>query len=123
MGASMVLDASAIRAYARGSVAVGEMLMMLGEEASVAALPAVALVEVFRDREHIAMNRYILGHPHTEVVPLDVTDLEEVAQLSGLPSLGHAHAAVTVRRLTTFLMTEEPELFAGLVDKDMIIGI
>jgi hypothetical protein len=49
--------------------------------------------------------------------------VEEVGLLSGLPSLGHAHAVVTARRLETFLFTEEPGLFAGIFDKEMIIEI
>jgi hypothetical protein len=123
MGASVVLDTSAIRAFARGSVAVGEILMILGEEANRAALPAVAMAEAFDDLEHIAMNRYLLGHPRTEVIPLDVIDIEDVGLLSGLPSLGHAHAVVTARRLATFLLTGEPDSFVGFVDKEMIIEV
>jgi hypothetical protein len=123
MSGHVVLDASAVGAFARGSIAVGELLMILGEDASVAVLPAVAMAQAFDDPDHIAMNRYILGHPRTEVVALDGSQVEDVGLLTELPSLGHAHAAVTARRLATYLITAEPDAFAGVVDKEMIIAI
>jgi hypothetical protein len=123
MSASVVLDASAIRAFARGSLAVGEMLMILGEEGNIAAVPAVALAAAFGEPERRAMNRYLIEHPRTEIVALDGRDVEQVGRLTGLPSLGHAHAAVTARRFAAVLMTEEPESFAGFVDKEAILEI
>jgi hypothetical protein len=79
--------------------------------------------QAFGDIEHRAMNRYIVDHPRTEVVALGASDVEEVGLLSGLPSLGHAHAVVAARRLATFLFTGEPDAFAGVFDKEMIIEI
>lgn len=121
MSVSVVLDPSAIRAYARGSIAVGEMFVILGEEANVAGLPAVAMAQAFGDTERLAMNQYLVDHPRIEVVALDASNVEEVGLLSGLPSFGHAHAVVAARQLATFLMTEEPDTFDGFFDKDMII--
>ncbi len=123
MSTAVVLDPSAIRAYALGSVAVGELLMLLGEDGDRAALPAVAMADAWSDLAHVEMLTYLMGHERTDVVPLDGSVVGEVGMLAGLTSLPLAHAIITARRLDTYLVTAQPKTLEGLIDRRMLIEI
>src|SRR3954471_219485 len=71
----LVLDTSAIAAFARGSIHVGEVLAEIADEDAVALLPLACLVEaVNRQRftsEEDARLDLLVGHPATEMLADD----------------------------------------------------
>jgi hypothetical protein len=123
MNTTVVLDPSAIRAYARGSLAVGELLMLLGEDGNAAALPAVAMADAFNGVVDVEMLRHLMSHDRTHIVPLDHSDVEGVGSLGPRTSLGLAHAVVTSRRLDSYLVTAKPKAVEGLIKEGMIIEV
>lgn len=82
----LVLDATAIAAYARGSVAVGEILIEVDAEHGAVVIPLSCLVEAAHatamlERDRIGM---LLGHDATFLVSDDPEDWVALAELRSL---------------------------------------
>lgn len=125
MNVALVLDPSAMIAYARGSDAVGELLLVIAEEHRRIALPAVAVAEAFRQaaEDTHGMLRLLANYGSAMVAALDPRDAEEVGVAARSTSLGVGHAAVVARAANTYLLTADPKAVAGLVDDELIIEI
>jgi hypothetical protein len=122
---ALVLDSSAMVAYARGNVAVGELLILADEEDSRVGLPGVALAQAFAstlDADH-NMLRILIGNAGTVVLPLDDEVAERVGRFAHRTDLWTAHAVISATDAWANLVTAEPGKVAGLADEGMIIEI
>jgi hypothetical protein len=121
----LVLDASAMVAYARGSEAVGELIVLLGEERRDVALPVVALADAFgrSDESRHAMLRVLLGVAGAVPIPLDPIAAAAVGVLGRRLGLGVAHAVVLAAAYDAYLVTADASALRGLVDDDLIIEV
>jgi hypothetical protein len=125
MTLGLVLDPSAMVAYARGSEAIGELIILLAEENRTVALPAAALADAFGrcdDSEH-AMLRVLAGAASNLVVPLDAADVAAVGVLGRRIGLGTAHAVAVAADYDSYFATVDPGTVRGLLDEDLIIEI
>jgi hypothetical protein len=123
MTIAVVLDSSAMVAFAIGSVAVGELLMLVDEEARFVALPAAALAQAFArtgpDDHHVL--RMLVRGARSVVVPLDDETAEGVGLVARKADLARAHAATVATGSSAILVTAEPGEFTGLVSPHMIV--
>jgi len=104
----IVFDTSAVMGYARGDIAPGELVMVVGEEDGTVGLPATCLAEAYAAAEGGEEDRleYVsTAVPTVEVLPLAPMDAPAVGRLSRQASLGIAHAALVSSRLGIYLAT------------------
>ena len=125
MTIGLVLDSSAMAAFAVGSVAVGELLVLVDEEASFVALPAAALAQAFArtERDDHDVLRMLVRGASSVVLPLDDGVAEDVGLVARRADVAKAHAATVATDASVVLVTAEPQEFVGLVDPGMIIEI
>jgi hypothetical protein len=93
---TLVLDTTAATAYSRQSIAVGELIGMIGDEDDTTILPAVCLAEAAAGAtdEELAMLNVLAGLPGVTVTPLESSTALAIgihAAVAG--SLGLATAA------------------------------
>jgi hypothetical protein len=121
----LVFDPTAIADFARGSDAVGELLRLAGEDASLVGLPAAALAQAFTDvsNDGHGMLRLLALSRTTVVLPLTADDTEEVGIFSRLMRSGTAHAVVVALDAGAFLVTQAPRSVDAFVDPEMIIEV
>jgi hypothetical protein len=121
----LVFDASAMVAYTRGSEAVGELIVLLGEENRDVALPVVALADAFgrADESRHAMLRVLLGVAGAVPVALDPVTAPAVGVLGRRLGLGVAHAVVLAAAHDAYLVTADPSPLRGLLNDDLIIEL
>ncbi|GAA0895950.1 hypothetical protein [Virgisporangium aurantiacum] len=125
MTIALVLDSSAMAAFAAGSVSVGELIVLVDEEAQFVALPAAALAQAFARTgpDDRGVLRMLVRGARSVVAPLDADGSEGVGLVARRCDLATAHAAVVATDRSAVLVTAEPAAFAGLVDKEMIIEV
>ena len=125
MTVALVLDSSAMAAFAVGSGPVGELIMLVDEESQFVALPAAALAQAFArtSPDDRGVLRMLVRGARSVVAPLDAEICEGVGLVARRCDLATAHAALIATDMSAVLVTAEPGVFAGLVDKEMIIEI
>jgi hypothetical protein len=123
---SIVLDTSAMVAYAQGSEAVGELILLVSEEyAGVVALPVVALADAFGrldEAAHPMLNLLVAG-ARTVVAPVDHGQAARIGVVGRRVGLGTAHAVSVVASADGYLVTADTKPIAGLVEERLIIEI
>jgi hypothetical protein len=114
----VVLDTTAVAAYARGSDHVGEVLRELVDEGAGFGLLALCLYEA---ADRVKEDRWPLldllaAHPYCTALPLPVDDWRPVAAAAQLlGDLGRATAALPVARdQALYVLTSEPDAYGGL---------
>jgi hypothetical protein len=122
-----VLDTSAIMAYARGALAVGELVSIVADEGEEVALPVAALVEAYslaKIEDAPMLSLLSSNAPTIDVLPLEVEDAPEIGALARLSSFGVAQAVITATALNAFIVTADGALVRRLVaDEWLIIDI
>lgn len=118
----LVLDETAVVAYGRGNVAVGEIIAEIADEDARIAVPDLCLVEGARqlDMDHWHTLDLLVGHSHIERldVPEDWRGVAVAARLLG--STSRAVAMLAAVDLRAYLLTAEPETFGD--DAAPVIG-
>jgi hypothetical protein len=119
----LVLDTSAILAFTRGSVHVGEPLSEVADEGGVSALPTLCLAAarwMVDDGDRLEV---LIRHPDTVVVPAskDPYALGIVETFVG--NLDATAAMLTAIDQRAFVMTARPGLYRGLIDSGPIVEI
>ncbi|WP_232323476.1 hypothetical protein [Catenuloplanes japonicus] len=112
----MVLDTSAIVAYTRGSVAVGEILSELADEGAVAGLPVLCLVEARPSVVDTDLLDLLVIHDRTEVLGLAADDWQALiaaTELVGRLDIASAVLAADEHEDAT-IMTARPSWYGGL---------
>jgi hypothetical protein len=118
-----VLDATALRAYAAGSIAVGELIGEFSDEGAQFAIPAVCMLEAATGAdEHAASLLTILDqHPDAVWLPVDRDQWRRVAVAADLlGGIGRACAALpVVHGRADYVLTTEPDAYPGLPTIDL----
>ena len=114
----VILDATAIRAYASGSIAVGDLIGELSDEVVQFGLPTLCVIEAATgaDDDTAAVLAILTDHPHAEWLPLHQHEWRRVAAAAHLlGSVARACAALPVTDgQVDYLVTAEPEAFPGI---------
>ena len=121
----LVLDASAIAAWTRGSVAVGELLAEIDAEHGAVAIPLNCMVEAasatIADRDLLEI---LVGHPATMLLGDDPGDWPVLAGLrTVLGELTLASAALIALDAGINVLTSHQSLYEKLGGGGMTIGI
>lgn len=110
---TLVLDTSAIAAYAAGSMHVHEPVLLAGEDGEDVAVPVLCLVEAVRHDPRIDVRELLHLEQVVTVQPDWRVDADLLADwaifLDGREDA--AAAAVLTYRYTASLLTSEPDLY------------
>jgi rRNA-processing protein FCF1 len=122
----LVLDTSAVLAYAAGSIDLGEVITEVVDEAYRFGVPALCLVEAARlgGEAGSAGVRLLAWHPQCAILPLDAGDWEAVAEQAR--QLGRADLAVCLLEAfdrAGYVVTGEPHAYGDDVDELPIIAV
>jgi hypothetical protein len=120
----IVLDSSAIVAFTRGSIHVGEVLAELVDEDASAALPAVCLVEAVHSVADFERLDLLVQHRATCVLSADPDDWRALAALYDIVGrLDAASAALAALDCGCKVLTRQAGLYAGLAHGGPVITI
>jgi uncharacterized protein with PIN domain len=120
----VLLDASAIVAFTRGTVDVGEVIGEVDDEHAAVGLPVLCLVEASRAIVDTDLLDYLVAHAATAVVPVAAASWRALA--AAYDTVGRLDAASTVLAATDAdcsILTAQPALYAGLEGGGPIIDI
>jgi hypothetical protein len=107
----VVLDTSAVIAYAHGSLNVGEVIVEVAEEQGAFAVPAVCLVQAANAVADTQL-RLLTVHRACRVLPVLVEDWPPlVAAMRVLGRLDLAVALYTARQADGYVLTAEPHVY------------
>jgi predicted nucleic acid-binding protein len=126
MTVDAVLDTSALVGYARGSVAVGELIMLVAEEDGQVGVPVACLAEAYGVAKGVeaALLEYLsTALPVVAVLPMELSDARRVGEMSRRAGLGLAHAAVAASRASAYLATEDAAAARRILDESVIIDL
>ncbi len=107
----LVLDTSAVLAYAAGSFDLGETMAEVVEEGARFAVPAICLAEASRlaEDDHRAGVLLLTRHTSAVVLPLGADDWQSLgAAASVLGRIDLAAALLTALRADAIVATAEP---------------
>lgn len=127
MTIKIIFDTSTVSAYARGSIAAGELVATITEDNDRIGVPVTCLAEAYgsatgTERDLLAL--LITALPAVEVLPLEASDVPLVGELSRSSSIGVGHAVATAARANAYLATADRARLARLgVDEHLIIDL
>jgi hypothetical protein len=124
--AKLVLDTSAITAWVRGSVAVGETLAEVNDENGAVIIPLWCLIEAGHNTAMIERERVelLLAHPATFLITDDAQDWEALVALRALTGRPDcASAAMLALDLGVDVMTGDPQSYKGVADGRIVLRI
>jgi hypothetical protein len=118
-----VLDATAIAAYARGSVDVGEILAEITDEGTGFAVPDLCLIEAAQlvDVDDWPALDLLVAHSQCVRLELHANWRDLAAAARQLGGTGRAAAMLAAVDLRAYLLTAEPNAFGD--DAPLVIGI
>ena len=117
----LVLDTSAVIAYARGSVDVGEPIAEVHSEGGTVLVPDVCLIEA-ASRVGDDMPRLLLEHPACELEPLSLKHWPALAAARTLDRLDLVAALHVAALGQGYILTGEPAAY-GVLGEDLVIPI
>jgi hypothetical protein len=119
----VVLDASAIVAFTRGSIDVGEVIAEVHDEYAVAGLPMLCLVTAsgaVADGDRLEL---LVNHPATTVLAPHPDDWQALAATyDSVGRLDAASAVLAAIDLDCQVLTGQPGLYAGLAGGGPVIA-
>jgi hypothetical protein len=117
----LVLDTSAILAYARSSIHVGETLTEVAADGGVTALPVLCLAEAWVKAQQAGLVEVLARHTDTRVV----TSTKDWRKLSALYEVIGRHAEACAAQAAidreVGVLTAKPERYGGLPDGGPVI--
>lgn len=120
----VILDASAIIAFTRGSIDVGEVIAEVDDEYAAAGLPMLCLVEATRsvvDADHLDL---LVNHPAVAVRSPQPGDWQALAAIyHSVGRLDAASAVLAAIDLDCQVLTGQPGLYGGLANGGPVIPI
>ncbi|HCT79834.1 MAG TPA: hypothetical protein DGT23_25365 [Micromonosporaceae bacterium] len=118
----MILDTSAVAAYSKGSIHVGEVLAELHDEPEVKfALPVICLAEAGKVADDVDQLVLLAQHERAVTTPLRAEDWLDLINLSMM--LGRVDCAATFLGATqnrAYLLTATPDRYP---DSEIIIDV
>ncbi|AEV84972.1 hypothetical protein ACWT_3948 [Actinoplanes sp. SE50] len=124
--AKLVLDTSAIAAWVRGSVAVGETLAEVNDEDGAVVIPLSCLVEAGYHTAVLGRERLelLLAHPATSLITDDAEDWDALVALRALTGRADcASAAMLALDLGVDVMTSDPSWYKGVADGRIVLHV
>jgi hypothetical protein len=117
---AVVLDASALDAYAAGVVAVGELMAEVADEGRLVGVPATCLVQARASAaDRFALDQFALlaTVDAVAVLPLDVEGVREVGEFtrSAAGDIGLGHAVQTALAHEAYYVTAQPKRAAAVL--------
>lgn len=120
----IILDASAIVAYTRGSVAVGELIGEVAFEHGAAGIPVLCLAEAKPAISDLDRLDVLAHHSSTAILGVKPTDWRLLAYLKDTTGrLDSAQALVAAIDSDCDILTANPGLYDGADAGPMIIHI
>ena len=120
----VVLDASAIVAYIRGSIDVGETIAEVSSEGASIALPVLSLIEANRaavDREWLD---HLLDHDAVTILDVKGSGWLALAMMHDLVDpLDSASAALATIDFRCPVLTARPRQYAGSMAAEWVIEV
>lgn len=120
----VILDASAIIAFTRGSIDVGETIAEVNDEQGGVGLPVLCLVQAAQaivDRSHLDI---LIRHEAAVLLDNLAEDWEALAVLyDTVGRLDAATAVIAAYDLDSLILTAQPRLYGGLQDGGPIIPV
>jgi hypothetical protein len=117
---ALVLDTSAIVAFADGSVHVGEPITEARDAGGVVLVPVVCLAEAARKVDD-SMLRVLVGNPACEVAPLTRDTWPMTATtIRMLGRLDLATSLIAASATGGFVLTGEPDAYGNLGEEVVI---
>lgn len=119
----IVLDASAITAFVRGSISVGETLNLVAEAGAAIGLPVLSLatVKLHTDDDHLI--DFLVNHHATTTLAATVEWRALATATSNVGRLDAADAALATIDCHADLLTGQTGLYAGLVPDERVIPL
>jgi hypothetical protein len=112
----LILDSSAVLAYARGSLDVGETIAEVVDEGDAFGASVLSLAEAARlskqgEREGISL---LAAHTRFRPLPAQAADWQRLASWAGiLDSVQHAAAVIEAIDRDGYIITSEPHIYAN----------
>ena len=122
----LVLDRSAITAWARGSIAVGETLAEIADENGAVLIPFWCLVEAGHTTAMLERDRLdlLLAHPTTFLITDAAEDWEALVALRSLTGRHDcAVAALAALEMDVTVMTSEPDHYQQVKGGELVLEI
>jgi hypothetical protein len=120
----VLLDASAIVAFTRGSVHVGEVIAEVDDEQAAVGLPLLCLVEATRAVADGGRLDLLLHHRATVILATEAADWQALAATYDMVGrLDAASAALAAVDLDAALLTAQPGLYGGMADGGPVIPV
>ena len=120
----VLLDASAIVAFTRGSIDVGETIAEVNDENGAAGLPIPCLVEATRAVADTDQLDLLVAHAATAVIAPRPEDWQALAATyDTVDRLDAASAVLAAIDLDCLVLTAQPGLYGGLAGGGPIIPI
>jgi hypothetical protein len=120
----VLLDASAIVAFTRGSIDVGETIAEVNDEHAAAGLPILCIVEATRAVADTDRLDLLVAHPATAVLVPRPGDWQALAATyETVGRLDAASAVLAAIDLDCLVLTGQPGLYGGLAGGGPIIPI
>ena len=121
MRCTVVLDASAVRFYARlEGVAVGELIATVHEDGDLTGIPVLVLIDVWADltdgERAIVTDLIERENSPVEVLPVDPAAIPAISGLRSHIGYGSAHAVAAVRSLGTTVATYLSGMYSEHLD-------
>jgi hypothetical protein len=119
----VVLDSSAIVAFTRGSIDLGEVIAEVHDEDAAVGLPVLCLVEASSAVSDGNRLELLVNHPATGVLAPDPGDWQALAATyDTVGRLDAASAVLAAIGLGCQVLSGRPGLYAGLVGGGPVIG-
>jgi ABC-type Fe2+-enterobactin transport system substrate-binding protein len=120
----VLLDASAIIAFTRGSIDVGETIAEVNDESAAAGLPILCLVEATRAVSDVDQLDLLVAHPATAVLVPQPHNWQALAvTYETVGRLDAASAVLAAIDLDCLVLTGQSGLYGGLAGGGPIISI
>lgn len=120
----VLLDASAIVAFTRGSLDVGEIIAEVDDENAAVGLPQLCLVEAEHAVADAARLELLVTHRATTLVADEAEQWQALAAMYEIVGrLDAASAALTAIDLSVDVLTTQPGLYGGLAGGGPVIGV
>jgi hypothetical protein len=121
----VILDTSAVLAYASGSIAVGEVMAEVTDDLASFAVPLPCLIEAARqvDNDYLPGVHLLEAHRYGVIVPDRVDRWRTIAGLARvLGRVDLASALIAAQDHAAYVLTAEPDAY-GEPGRDVVIGI
>jgi len=116
----VVFDTTALLAYARGDLRIGELLVDLADNGDRYVVPSVCLATAYRDGPDGSADLLdlIAGGPHAVVAPFDGASCAVAGGWARVLGLDTAHAAIESASVRVPLVTAKRDLVTQFLAKE-----